>query len=80
MSDIAGGLLDEFFTEKQLADQLHKSGRQVQRMRQQRTGPPWRAVGKTIIYPKVQAREWLHAGVIKPVRTPRVTRSSRRGT
>jgi predicted DNA-binding transcriptional regulator AlpA len=61
-------LLDEFYTEQELAAEFGKSQRTVTRMREQRTGPPWRRLGVTVIYPKAAAREWMHSGVSNPVR------------
>jgi hypothetical protein len=74
---IPSRLLDEFFTEKELAAEIDKAERQVKRMRKQRTGPPWKRIGKTVLYPKTLAREWLHAGTINPVRPARLHRSRR---
>jgi hypothetical protein len=61
-------VLDEFYTEKQLAVETKKSGRFWKRQRDARTGPPWKYFGKTIIYPKVEFKLWLQSGLIKPAR------------
>jgi hypothetical protein len=66
MSDVR--LLDEFFTERQLAEQLGKSVRQVMRLREQRKSPPWKKVGQTILYPREDTRRWLHSGLTNPIK------------
>jgi hypothetical protein len=61
-------VLDDFYTEKQLAAETKKSERFWKRQRDLRQGPPWKYFGKTVIYPKAEFQLWLQAGLIKPVR------------
>jgi hypothetical protein len=63
-------VLDDYYTEKQLAAETKKSERFWKRHRDARTGPAWKYFGKTVIYPKAEFKLWLQAGLIKPVRRP----------
>jgi hypothetical protein len=64
MSDgcTASSLLDDSFSEEELAAEVKKSRAQVARWRLKRIGPPFFLLGKTPRYPKEPARAWLHAG------------------
>jgi hypothetical protein len=61
-------LLDEFYTEEQLARELGRSTRQIARMREARQSPPWKRLGKTILYPRAEARRWIHSGLTNPIK------------
>jgi hypothetical protein len=62
-------LLDDYFTEEQLAVEVRKKQRTVQRWRRARVGPPVTFLGKTPLYHKHSAREWLRSREQRPVRT-----------
>jgi hypothetical protein len=64
-------LIEDFYTEEQLANEINRSARTIARMREAGVGPPWKRLGKIIIYPKNAAKEWIHADVIDPVRNRR---------
>jgi hypothetical protein len=68
MSDALIALLDEWITEKQLAQESGKSERFWKRQRAAARAPPWRTLGRTIIYHRARAIEWLNAGLIYPAR------------
>jgi len=75
-------LLDKFATEDELIEELRKrtgkgSKRQLRNWRVKRTGPPWRYLGKTVIYPHHEFSEWLHAGIVLPVQPRRTSSRSR---
>jgi Helix-turn-helix domain len=57
MSD--GGVLADYFTEGELAKQLRKDVRTLQRWRVQRKGPPPTLIGRDIYYRKSAVRDWL---------------------
>jgi hypothetical protein len=59
MSTTEGGLLADFYTEQELAEEVRKDIRTVQRWRKLRIGPPVTFVGKTPFYRKPAARAWL---------------------
>jgi hypothetical protein len=61
-------LLAESYSEKELAAQLRKSERALQRMRKLRIGPPFFFIGKTPYYRIEAARAWLRANEVQPVR------------
>jgi hypothetical protein len=61
-------LLAESYSERELARQLRKSPRALQRMRALRIGPPFFFVGKTPYYRIEAARAWLRANEVQPVR------------
>jgi hypothetical protein len=56
---ILDALLDSYFSEKELAAQINKSVRTLQRWRDKKTGPPWTAIGETIFYSKKRAFDWI---------------------
>ena len=61
-------LLDGWLPEKETARQLNKSTRTLKRWRDKRVGPPYRQVGRDFIYHVQTTREWLAAGLVKPLR------------
>ena len=61
-------LLDDSYSETELAGQLNKSERTVQRMRRLRIGPPFFLVGKTPRYNIESARAWLRSREVQPAR------------
>jgi hypothetical protein len=56
-----GGLLADYFSESELAAELGKDIRTIQRYRVLREGPPVTFIGKTPFYNKGSARAWLKA-------------------
>jgi hypothetical protein len=56
------GLLDEYLSEAQLAAELGKDIRTIQRWRKLRIGPPVTMKGITPIYNIATTRAWLSAG------------------
>jgi hypothetical protein len=56
------GLLDEYMSEAELAAELDKDVRTLQRWRQLRIGPPFAMNGIMPIYNIGKARQWLAAG------------------
>ena len=60
-------LLDDFWTQEQLAQELHVTQRTLQRWEEQGIGPPMIAIGWTTrLYKKSSARAWLAARERKP--------------
>jgi predicted DNA-binding transcriptional regulator AlpA len=49
---------DDLLTERQLAEELHKSRSTLARWRRAGTGPPWRRVGKSPTYRWGDVRAW----------------------
>jgi hypothetical protein len=67
-------ILENYRTEAELAKELkHRCGfgeiRTLRKWRNQRTGPPWRKLGRVIIYPNGGFESWLSAGLQHPVRS-----------
>jgi hypothetical protein len=56
------GLLAEWATEQELAEELGKHPRTVARWRELRIGPPFAMNGETPIYHRPGAAKWLLAG------------------
>jgi hypothetical protein len=61
-------LLAEAYSEKELAVELRKSERAIQRMRYLRIGPPFFLIGKTPYYSIESTRAWLRASEVRPRR------------
>jgi hypothetical protein len=76
MSEGENKLLDGYWTEQELADQLQKNRRTVQRWRKERTGPPFTKLGNSLVYNSKSAREWLRSREMRAVRNPKRTRIS----
>ena len=55
----AAGLLDDYLTPDQLAEELDKSPRTIARWDSLRIGPPKTMVGKRPLYRRDAVREWL---------------------
>jgi hypothetical protein len=70
-------LLADYQSDKKTAKDLNKSERTLKRWRDERRGPPWMKVGRDIFYHIPGTRDWLAAGLIKPIRP---SRRSRRNT
>jgi hypothetical protein len=64
-------ILTGYLTEAELSAELKKSQRTVQLWRQQRKGPPWTAIGKSIFYSEDGVRAWLKAQEHQPIRSRR---------
>ena len=56
------GLLDDYYTEAELAAELRKDPRTLLRWRKLRIGPPFTMDGFTPIYSIEKARKWLAEG------------------
>jgi hypothetical protein len=56
------GLLADWATEQELAAELRKDPRTLQRWRKLAIGPPFAMVGETIIYHRPACTSWLLAG------------------
>jgi predicted DNA-binding transcriptional regulator AlpA len=50
---------NRWLTQDQLASQLRKSRRTLERMRNAGTGPRFSKVGKTVLYRECDVEEWL---------------------
>ena len=50
---------NDLLTERQLADELHKSPATLARWRRAGTGPPWLRVGKSPMYRWADVERWL---------------------
>jgi hypothetical protein len=71
-------LLEDYLTEPELAKELKKSERTVQRWRKKRVGPPYTLNGETVLYHIESAKTWLKAGEINPVPRSRVRQAAHR--
>jgi hypothetical protein len=67
---LGADLRDKYYTEPEWADHRGKSERTVQRERYRRVGAPFVLNGKTPLYPRHEAHEWLRSGLVQP-RRPR---------
>jgi hypothetical protein len=56
------GLLDEYLTEDEEAEELKKTVRTLRRWRKMRMGPAYTHNGKDVLYRHDWNREWLEAG------------------
>ena len=75
-------LLENYSTEDELVEELRKrtgkgTKRQLRYWRARRLGPPWRRLGKIIIYPHHEFGEWLRDGIVQPARPRRATTRAR---
>jgi hypothetical protein len=59
MTETAGGLLADYFTESQLAEQLDNTPRTLQRWRRRRVGPPVTLIGRVPYYRKQGVLAWM---------------------
>ena len=62
-------LLEGYFPKTETAHQLNTTTRTLDRMHQQRVGPPRIKIGKRVFYRADAVREWLLASEKKPVRS-----------
>jgi len=60
-SKSAMGVLEGYVTKPELAQQLRKSTRTLDRLERQRVGPPRTKIGRSILYRIESVREWLQA-------------------
>ena len=58
-SDSAPSVLDGCISEAELARQLHRSVRTLQRLAARRLGPPRTKIGRVIYYHVEHVRDWL---------------------
>jgi hypothetical protein len=63
---------DEFIPEPNLARELSRDTRTLQRWRAQRVGPPYIRMGRQILYRRAAVREWL---IALEQRQPRASRA-----
>ncbi len=61
MPDDANGLLAEYLTDAELARELDKSLRTIQRWKRVQHGPRRTILGRTTIYHRRDVKEWLEA-------------------
>jgi len=61
-------VLSEYLTRKELADQLSRTVRTLERWEVRRIGPPITRVGKTPMYRIDSVHAWLKSQEEKPVR------------
>ena len=59
LSDSAPSVLDGYITEAELARQLHRSVRTLQRLAARRLGPPRTKIGRLIFYNIEHVRDWI---------------------
>jgi Helix-turn-helix domain len=59
MTDSNDGLLDDYVSQGELAEQLNLSPRSLQRWARQRTGPPITYLGRIPYYRKASMRAWM---------------------
>ena len=68
------GLLDDYLSEAELAEELEKDVRILQRWRKLGVGPPFTLTGVTPKYPRAGAVRWLESGGTAGVKRPRAFR------
>ncbi len=61
MADDANGVLAEYLTEAELARDIKKSQRTIQRWKRVHQGPRRTILGRTTLYHKRDVKEWLEA-------------------
>ena len=59
LSDSTPSVLDGYISEAELARQLHRSVRTMQRLAARRLGPPRTKIGRLIFYNVEHVRDWL---------------------
>lgn len=59
LSDSTPSVLDGYISEDELARQLHRSVRTLQRLAARRFGPPRTKIGRLIFYNVEHVRDWL---------------------
>jgi predicted DNA-binding transcriptional regulator AlpA len=59
LSDSARSVLDGYIREAELAQQLNRSVRTLQRLAARRLGPPRTRIGRLVIYNIEHVREWV---------------------
>ncbi len=57
----SGGLLDEYLTEAECADELDVCPRTLERWRRLREAPPHVVLGRRILYRRETVREWIRS-------------------
>jgi hypothetical protein len=72
---MTGELLGDYWTEDGFKKEINKSKRTLRTWREQKIGPPYAMLGKTVIYPKPGARDWVASLVRQPLRTKRNVRA-----
>ena len=74
MDDHKSGVLADYYTERQLAEQLDVTPRTLWRWRNLRTGPDVTMIGARVMYHKGAVRRWLASCEQKMVRERRRSR------
>ena len=67
-SDTASGILSGYLTKKELAAELHKTVRTLDRMTLAGNGPPPTRIGRTTLYRRDAVLDWLKSREARPVR------------
>lgn len=70
--------LPGYWDEKEVARRIGKSERTLALWRQQRVGPPWTKLGKSVLYREEAVWEWLRSQEQQPVAAKHVARRTRR--
>jgi len=73
--ETGNGILSEYLTKAELAAQLHRSIRSVDRWALTGDGPPCTRVGRRSLYRRVAVVEWLRGLEITPGRVGRKQRA-----
>lgn len=58
-TNVKGGILDDYFTDVELAAELKISPRTIARWRSLREGPPTTRMGRKLLYRRDAVRKWL---------------------
>jgi hypothetical protein len=66
------GLLDDYLSEAELAEELQKDVRTLQRWRKLGVGPPFTLTGVTPKYPRSGAARWLRAAALPALSVSRL--------
>jgi predicted DNA-binding transcriptional regulator AlpA len=59
-------ILSEYLTKKELAEQLHKTVRTIDRMNLAGDGPPPTRLGRTTLYRREAVLDWLKSREVTP--------------
>ena len=59
MADSRHELLDDYLTKAQLAEELHRHPRTIDRWTARRAGPPGTVIGRQRLYKRASVEKWL---------------------
>ncbi len=59
MNDSRHELLDDYLTKTQLAEELHRHPRTIDRWARLRAGPPETVIGRQRLYKRTSVEKWL---------------------